>query len=74
MDSVESELQQPLTARIWTYRKKQLAHALETRMARMYMMRPGEVEALPLETRGFTDRLSLRVRTNLYVVIELMKC
>lgn len=39
----------------------------------MYMMRPEEVESLPLETRGSSNRLSLRVRTNCYVLIELMK-
>lgn len=38
----------------------------------MYMMRPEEVEALPLET-GSTNRPSLPVRTNHYVLIELMK-
>jgi hypothetical protein len=42
-------------------------------VARMYMMRPEEMEALLLETRGFTHRLNLPARTNLYVLIELMK-
>jgi hypothetical protein len=45
---------------------------METWVARMYMMRPEEVEALPLET-GSTNRPSLPVRTNHYVLIELMK-
>jgi len=57
----------------WIYRENQLAHAMETWVARMSMIRPEEVETLPLETRGFTDRLDLRVRTNCYVLIELMK-